>query len=539
MDKTISGRYLIVGAALFLMLASNAHAEPPKKEKIRTVQPSVISSSNPITASVGRFTGDAVTPGFQSVGTAASLSISSAANLIISNPSTVTVLNTIPAAYTSPTASSTISSSLATHAVVQTAPAASISQPTLTSSLTSSSLASAGLIQTIPAAVKPLTLNGTQIKPDSTLLSASLTSLATMPGSGLQPLKALETSTLSTGIVNASLSSSPLLCIAQSANQLLFKAEGSARVLLGNISWNNEEVAPLSKIDGSHSFQETAAQTLTNSKTPVQDNKTLQAGKRTVNALITEAKQTCAAAKMLAKQAHALSQKTASSVIDGFYAVQKSLSTAKVTAMKHIKCIPNLKNKAYEHTSGWIKGIIPILKLVIPNEELPLLMDLLLQDSNTLPVASAGNEHKDPLPAPLRKAFEDRNSGDQNPLSETIARVAWKPINPTHSIDITNMVHKSAVNYNKTGLSPPQTVSSHSTALFSASNRSIRSRSALCVAADIPEFNKANSIDVFPLLNYIINNTHPLPLLVSGGINFKGRGFCLFNNRLTKGGYHV
>jgi len=37
-----------------------------------------------------------------------------------------------------------------------------------------------------------------------------------------------------------------------------------------------------------------------------------------------------------------------------------------------------------------IKGIIPILKMAIPNEELPLLMDLSFIDRNALPAAQCG-----------------------------------------------------------------------------------------------------------------------------------------------------
>ncbi|MBP6919773.1 MAG: hypothetical protein KBC23_02145 [Candidatus Omnitrophica bacterium] len=481
--KTISGRYLIIGAALSLMLASTAHAETPKKDKIKNKQQSVISSSNPITASVSPLSGDAITPGFKSVGTAASLSMGAGTNLILSNPSPVRVL--------------------------QTAPAVSISSPA-SISIVNSSLALSGGIQTIPPAVKPVALTQPQIKPDSNLLSPALTSVGIMPTAGLQPLKAPEMSGLTTNIVNANLNSSPLLCTAQSTSQFIFKAEDGAHALHNNISWKNE----------AHSSREAAEKVLTNNKPTVQHAQALQAGKRTVNALITKATQTCATAKILAQKTHSRSRKTASSVTDGFYAVQKSLSTARVTAWKHIKSVTNLKNKTYEHTSGWIKGIIPIFKLVIPNEDMPLLLDLLLQDSSNLPSAVSGNEHKDPLPAPLRKAFEDRNSGDQNPLSETIARVAWKPINPTHSINIIDMLKKNAVNYTRTGLSPPETVSTNSTAFLSASNRSIRSYSAL----DVSVYNANLTID-----NSIIYNTIPLSSLISGGDQLQDRGIFLCN----------
>lgn len=297
---------------------------------------------------------------------------------------------------------------------------------------------------------------------------------------------------------------------------MLFKAEGSAHALLNNISWKNE----------AHFSREAAEKVLTNNKPSVQHARALQAGKRTVNALITEAKQTCTAAKMLTKKTHSLSQKTASSVIDGFYAVQKSLSTAKVTARKHIKSVTNLKNKAYEHTSGWIKGIIPILELVIPNEDMPLLLGLLLQDSSTLPSAVSGNEHKDPLPAPLRKTLGEGNAGDQNPLSGIVARKAWKPINPTHSINIIDMVRKNAVNYTRTGLSPPETVSTNSTALFSAFNRSIRSYSAL----DVSAYNANLTID-----NFLIYNTLPLSSLISGGNQLQNRGIFLCSRLFYQG----
>jgi len=501
-NKTF-GKYLIFGAALLFMLASNAHAETPKEVIIRSDQSSLISPSNPVTASGAHLTGGSATPGFQSVQTAA-------------NPS----LNLVRCSgFIDPSAATKLNNAQAVH----------ILNPAVKPSLSNSALAHAGVMQTMPIAVKPVTLNGTQIKVDSTLFSANLASLATMPGSGPQSFKPLETSVLTTGIVNANISPSPLLCAAPSTSNLIFNAQSGARALMSNISWENEAIAPLAKIDGSHSFQETAFQVLTNSKAPVRDNTTLQAGKQIVNALTTEAKQTCAAAKMLAKRARSLSQKTASSVIDGFYAVQKSISTAKATAMKHIKGIPNLKNKVYEHTSGWIKGIIPILKLVIPNGEMPLLMDLLLQDSNTLPVAASGNEHKDPLPAPLRKALEDGGAGGQNPLSETVAREAWKPINPTHSIDIINIVKKNAVNYNKTGLSPPQTVSTNSTALLSALNCSIRSYSALDVSAYYADLTIDNSRRPYIPSYFISLNPIPLSSLMSGGHQVRDRGIFIYN----------
>lgn len=143
--KIIAGKYIIIGAALCCMLASGAQAaELTAKDKLKQPKGSVIGAANPIPASVDHFTGNAVTPGFKSVGTAASLSIGAGTHLILSNPSPATVL--------------------------PTAPAVSISSPASVL-LINYALAFSGGIQTIPPAVKPVALPQPQIQPDSTFLS--------------------------------------------------------------------------------------------------------------------------------------------------------------------------------------------------------------------------------------------------------------------------------------------------------------------------------------------------------------------------------
>lgn len=169
---------------------------------------------------------------------------------------------------------------------------------------------------------------------------------------------------------------------------------------------------------------------------------------------------------------------------------------------------------------------MPILRLVIPDEELPLLLNLLLQDPNMLPVTAASNGNKDPLPTPLRKTLEDGSAGNENPLSETVAHKFWKPIKPAHSINITDMLKKNAVNYTRTGLSPPETVSTNSTALLSASNRSIRTFSAFVVS-----IRHANPI----INNFFIYKTSPLSSLISGGNQLQDRGVFLCNRLFYKG----
>lgn len=292
-------------------------------------------------------------------------------------------------------------------------------------------------------------------------------------------------------------------------------APGVASPLRINRNDLNKAVLPQA---GSQEINMSAKEKLAANKSGVKQDTQAKNMRGGFNAMASHVKQTAAAARMLAKQTHSLTQKTASSVIDGFYAVKNSLSKAKTTALTQIKFAANLKSKAYENASGWIKGIIPIFKMAIPNEELPLLMDLSFIDRNALPAAHTADNKQDPLSPPVRKTVADMDGGDPLLGSATVSRAVLDQIGPKNSIGFIDIHKKNAVNYDRTGLSPPDTASIHSSALLSASNRSIR---------------------IFSARLFSIINAHPLSLLVSGGINSKDRGFCLYNNLLTKGGHYV
>jgi len=94
-----------------------------------------------------------------------------------------------------------------------------------------------------------------------------------------------------------------------------------------------------------------------------------------------------------------------------------------------------------------------------------------------LPPNAADNK-QDPLSPPVRKTVADMDGGDQLPLSATVSRAVLDQIEPINSIGFIDTIKRNAVNYDRTGLSPPDMASIHSSALLSASNRSIRIFSA-------------------------------------------------------------
>ena len=247
------------------------------------------------------------------------------------------------------------------------------------------------------------------------------------------------------------------------------------------------------------------------------------------------AKQVRVAAKILSKGVHSLTKKTASSVIDGFYTIKQSLSVAKVPATKHIQIIAGMKNKASEQVNAIVKGILPILRLAVPDEKLPLSIDLFIFGIDTMPVSSSASQGQDPLPVPVSKTTEKNLGTGLFPPSLCGSYSVLMQLKPIIMIDFIDTIKKSAVNYNRTGLSPPQAVLTPSTALLSALKIHDCSRSALRVSTLTRTVSISKHRTVSFLSHTVTHKTVPLPLLPSGGVLSKGRGlYC--NNRLTKGG---
>jgi hypothetical protein len=187
----------------------------------------------------------------------------------------------------------------------------------------------------------------------------------------------------------------------------------------------------------------------------------------------------------------------------------------KKTIAKYIKFVKMSGNRTAAHINKLIKGLIQALKNFGPNEEIPAI----ILDRNNLPAAAA-DRRIDPLGPPLQKIRINELGQDQVPFG---ARISHNSENRITNLNIyfVDIIKKNAVNYSHTGLSPPQTVSAHSTLLLSASKESA-----------FLDFS-------FVFSFYISNKTISPSLLNAIAFNPKAGDFCLFNNLFKKGGSHV
>jgi hypothetical protein len=488
--STILNFNLLLSGAICIALASSAFAATdPKKENptsfLTVSDPKVIGSSNTIQATMDNSSGLAVTPGFKTVGTSA---------IFAGDPVGVVNINT------NKLGSAVSSSSFAGSGLLVTPGTTSVP----TSSLISGNIQASGAMISqhaiAPASVSP------------TCISISSSFIASTPPAYIIPAASAAQTTYHPGI-NAP---NNINFASDSKTENTTLAASSPAINASNKTSSSRELfAAMAK--------SAASEYLRNSFNTYQ--KEIASGlDRNINVLGSQAKQISNAAKIIFKHAQSLTAKTASSVIDGFYVAKENLSTKRVTVAKQIKLTSNVRKIVSEQSSGWIKGIIPVFKIAIPNEQLPLFMQIYILDSNTMPGTSTAGQHKDPLSPPIRKIVTDSANGDPIPGSAIQLRKALQDIHPTHiKAFFDDILRKSAVNYAKTGLSPPQTVSTISTALLPASDPSLRIWLSPGASAYRSKIKSYNSFNYSYISSYFSHYTRPLSLLVSGGDQFKGQ----------------
>jgi hypothetical protein len=237
--------------------------------------------------------------------------------------------------------------------------------------------------------------------------------------------------------------------------------------------------------------------------------------------------------RMLAQKARIIANKTAvfiksaASVVDTFFA------KAKKAVISNIRFAASLKDQAQEKLRGLVNGIIKVLKMVIPDEQITT--DT--RNNNPLPLAVVKDQRIDPLGPAMPRITTGNQNSNPAPFGAIISSAIPNRIMNANMLFV-DTIKKNAVNYARTGLSPPQTVSIHSTALLSASNQPV-----LIVRA----FNACASPAVFRALSpaynalFLIFTSHssiPLSCLNAGTFNSRNRGFLITTDLFTKGERH-
>ena len=172
---------------------------------------------------------------------------------------------------------------------------------------------------------------------------------------------------------------------------------------------------------------------------------------------IAPAKRNAASGMSFVKRANTSAVNTASLII----------GTAKPMTTKNIRIHGKLRGKMNNLSQGYIKGIIPIGQMLTDNEFEPVLLAFYLLDQKSIPATSAHINDPDQAVTPPRNKEAGNGNSNVQPFSDTVSRHI---IDQPKPINLNNIVNakKSAVNYAKTGLSPPATPKNNFTASFLA-----------------------------------------------------------------------